>query len=369
MKQLSITRKAITRIGILTMCIALLISTITINTSAATAEKVVANLSPQTNIVVDGVSRTFYNVSGEEVHPIFYNNSIYLPVRSICELIDKNINWNQATLTATISGKRTTANVVGTPDASATSKQITVEIRPDFTIIMDGKVQNFKDANGAKVYPMLYKGTIYLPIRAMGELTGKTVTWDSKTSTATLTSGTNNGSLVTDVDGFDNSTTSTPPNNNQAYIGEAKAKTIALNHADVTSNQVTFVHVNLERDNGIWIYDVEFYTADYKEYDYEINANTGSIISVDYDAEEYNRPNTTSPSTETGNYIGNEKAKQIALSRAGVAANSVYNYKCSLDRDNGMMLYEIEFKSGGYDYEVDINANTGNIVKYDKEWD
>lgn len=47
------------------------------------------------------------------------------------------------------------------------------EIRPDFTVKIDGEMRTFKNANGEVVYPMLYKRTIYLPMRAIGELYGK----------------------------------------------------------------------------------------------------------------------------------------------------------------------------------------------------
>ena len=67
-----------------------------------------------------------------------------------------------------------------------------------------------------------------------------------------------------------------------------------LSHAGLTADQVTFVRSKLDRDDGRLMYDVEFYTSDYKEYDYEIDAATGEILSYDYDAEGYsNQPNAT----------------------------------------------------------------------------
>lgn len=59
-------------------------------------------LYPDCHIVIDGVDRTFYNVSGEEVHPILYNGTTYLPVRAIGELMGENVDWNEETLTITI---------------------------------------------------------------------------------------------------------------------------------------------------------------------------------------------------------------------------------------------------------------------------
>ena len=61
------------------------------------------------------------------------------------------------------------------------------------------------------------------------------------------------------------------------YIGAAAAKSIALKHAGLKSSAVQFTKAKLTTDDGIKIYDVEFYSGD-TEYDYEINATTGKII-------------------------------------------------------------------------------------------
>lgn len=71
-------------------------------------------------------------------------------------------------------------------------------------------------------------------------------------------------------------------NNNQNKITIEQAKEIALKHANLSENQVSFVKSSQEFDDGIEKYDIEFY-FDNKEYDYEINANTGDIISYDYE--------------------------------------------------------------------------------------
>ena len=61
------------------------------------------------------------------------------------------------------------------------------------------------------------------------------------------------------------------------YIGVASAKSIALKHAKLNSSKVTFTKAKLTTDDGIKVYDVEFYVGG-TEYDYEINAKTGRII-------------------------------------------------------------------------------------------
>lgn len=66
-------------------------------------------------------------------------------------------------------------------------------------------------------------------------------------------------------------------------ISVEKAKSIALKQAGRKANDVTFSKAKLERDDGRWIYDIEFYVTGQNEYDYEIDATTGNIL--DYEVE------------------------------------------------------------------------------------
>lgn len=70
-------------------------------------------------------------------------------------------------------------------------------------------------------------------------------------------------------------------------ISADKAQSIALEHAEVRAKDATFVRSNLDWDDGRWVYEVEFYTADGMEYDYEIDAVSGAVVQYDHDAEYY----------------------------------------------------------------------------------
>ena len=43
--------------------------------------------------------------------------------------------------------------------------------------------------------------------------------------------------------------------------------------------------------------------------------------------------------------------------------------KAELDKEDGIMVYEVEFRYGHYEYDYEINAKTGAIIDYEKEWD
>lgn len=68
-------------------------------------------------------------------------------------------------------------------------------------------------------------------------------------------------------------------------------------------------------------------------------------------------------------YIGEANAKAIALAHAGLDSGSITAYECKLDREDGRMAYEIDFRCGGFEYEYEIDAVSGAVVKQDKDMD
>jgi len=66
-------------------------------------------------------------------------------------------------------------------------------------------------------------------------------------------------------------------------------------------------------------------------------------------------------------YIGAEKAEDAALAAAGLTRSQVSGLKSEIDWDKGIMVYEVEFVSGGTEYEYDIDAATGAVVKEETE--
>ena len=73
----------------------------------------------------------------------------------------------------------------------------------------------------------------------------------------------------------------TPVSTDQ-LISMEEAQTIALNHAGVTAEEVTGLHTSMDIDNGRQEYEVEFRVG-HLEYEYEIDAATGTILSFDKD--------------------------------------------------------------------------------------
>ena len=155
------------------------------------------------------------------------------------------------------------------------------------------------------------------------------------------------------------------------YVGEAKAKAAALEHAGVTEKETSYLRVELERDDGRVVYDVEFYAGN-REYDYEISATTGSILKFDYDIENFTRPASgqgTQSTAQSGTDIGAEKAKSIALENAGLTASQVSFVYAQPDWDDGRREYEVVFYANSREYDYTIDAATGAILSYDYDID
>ena len=163
-----------------------------------------------------------------------------------------------------------------------------------------------------------------------------------------------------------------------AYIGEAKAKEIALAHAGAKAEEILGYEFEMDYEHGAMIYELEF-DWNGREYEYDINANTGEILKYEgepaentKDGKKQENPKDNKKNEQQSadrGYIGEAKAKSAALSHAGLDNGSITEYECKLDREDGRMVYEIDFKCNGFEYEYEIDAVSGAIVKQDKDID
>ena len=76
--------------------------------------------------------------------------------------------------------------------------------------------------------------------------------------------------------------TSSETSSSEPVISKDKAQAIALEHAGLTDDQVSYLYTHYEIDNGVAEYEVDFHYERW-EYEYEIHAETGEIISFSRD--------------------------------------------------------------------------------------
>ena len=214
----------------------------------------------------------------------------------------------------------------------------------------------YRTENGVSFYTVTFTSGSYTYEYRVNAVDGTILQADRNSVTQDTETGTTTGSQTTTT----------------KKITKAKAKSIALKHAGVSASKATFVTAKLDYEDGQQVYEIEFYSGN-TEYDYEILASNGKIISYDKDIENYKIPRKN---TSSSTYIGKAKAKSIALKDAGVSASSATFTKTKLDYEDGIRVYEIEFYTNSAEYEYEINAKTGKIrdmdvehFDYDDDWD
>ena len=149
-------------------------------------------------------------------------------------------------------------------------------------------------------------------------------------------------------------------------ITEDEAKKVALEHAGMKESDVTNLKIELDTDDGIKEYEVEFFSGN-TEFDYDINAISGEIISVENDVEDdFNSDSNTNDTTvDSSKVITEDEAKSIALKDAGIEEADAKSIQIKLDTDDGVKEYEVEFYTADKEYDYEINASTTKILRKD----
>ena len=210
------------------------------------------------------------------------------------------------------------------------------------------------------------------------------------------------------------------------FIGLEKAKQIALEDAglDETAQKIVFTREELNRNSGKPCYILEFYTAK-KQYSYKVDAKDGSILEAYHfilladakkialdDAGVSEKVTFTEETLVAGGikspyyyfafesasarwtykidavlgvimdktcdkiippapeFIGLEKAKQIALEDAGLdeTAQKIVFTREELSRNQGKPCYILEFYTDKCAYSYKIDAVSGEIIGKKTEW-
>lgn len=170
-------------------------------------------------------------------------------------------------------------------------------------------------------------------------------------------------------------------------IGQDAAKEAAFADAQVSEEDTSRLRVTKDRDDGRSIYEVEF-TVGNTEYNYDINASDGSILTTEteeiqgsantaqsgtQDSSSQTQNGQSTQNTQTGQNSGaaanvavsEADARAAALERVSGATDS--DIRMELDYDDGQYIYEGDIIYDGKEYEFEIDANTGNFLKWSEE--
>lgn len=155
-----------------------------------------------------------------------------------------------------------------------------------------------------------------------------------------------------------------------------EAKEIAVEHAGLSMDEATFKKAGKDWDNGQEIYDIEFYSGT-TEYEYEILVGTGEILKHQMELEEGKAQDTGEDASaassgqnqaeDQGTTLTESQAKDAAFEHAGISADEAEQVEVERDRENGVLVYDVSFDSGNQEYDYEVDAQTGEILHYEKE--
>lgn len=140
-------------------------------------------------------------------------------------------------------------------------------------------------------------------------------------------------------------------------VGLEAAKSAALKHAGLST--AVFTKAERDYDDGRLEYELEFHT-DSAAYEVTVDAATGRVL-------DYEKENLRGSTGSTD--IGAQAAKAAALKHAGLSESQVRELQAEWDNENGRAVYEVEFKSGGMEYDYVIDAATGAVLDHEVERD
>ena len=165
------------------------------------------------------------------------------------------------------------------------------------------------------------------------------------------------------------------------FISKKEVKDIVVDDMNVSSNDVYFESIDLELDKNY--YEVELYYQN-NDYEYKVDAKSGKVIYNDFNVTNNSNNNglgnSNANSNSNGNGNGNnnsnnagnakislQEARNIALTHANLDISVVNMVKCESEYDNGVLVYEVDFTYNNYEYDYKVDANTGEIISYDKD--
>lgn len=142
------------------------------------------------------------------------------------------------------------------------------------------------------------------------------------------------------------------------FITVDEARDIAFADAGVTDDTIP-VKVKRDVEDGRDIYEVDFDFGG-QEYDYEIDALTGEIVSADRD---YKGGVNAKVDLE----ITAQEAEEIALKDAGLERGDVNFIDIDIDEDDGIHKYSLDFETATQEYEYEIDGQSGEILSKEIE--
>ena len=280
------------------------------------------------NVITMEIDKRTAKVNGKTIEldtePEIRHNRTYVPVRYVAETLGKDVDWDDDNYTVVI-GKGYQGKVQGTkgPITADEAKEIALNF-----VGSGGRITEFESDDDEYEIDIIkddYKYELKISKR--------------------------DGAII-DIEVEYKYDDDIRANGRQA-IGREKAIEIA--QALAPGHVVDF-----EFDDGK--YEIEIKGNGY-EYDIEINAYDGSLLEYEreLDDDKYDDDNNDRKISKR-QIISDQEARKIALDAVGSGARIT---EFELDYDDDDAEYKIEIVKDGKEYEIEINAYTGEIVEFE----
>lgn len=152
-----------------------------------------------------------------------------------------------------------------------------------------------------------------------------------------------------------------------------RAKQIAVADAGVELSSAVFIKASSDFDDGIMRWELDFVSGNTK-YEYEVSSTDGTILKKEIEvikqdgfpqeANPYQQTLAVDPTGHTGTKVDANKAREIAVQHSGADIANVILTKQEYDIEHATPRWEIEFVIGNLQYEYEISAVNGAILKF-----
>ncbi|MBG9543463.1 hypothetical protein ABE29_11885 [Cytobacillus firmus] len=136
------------------------------------------------------------------------------------------------------------------------------------------------------------------------------------------------------------------------FITVEEAKKIALSEAEGSVESI-----ELERVKGNQYYEIDIDNGK-EDFDIKISALDGKVISINKERDDDDDNDQSEKEINGENIISEQKAIEIAEKEVNGTIKEI-----EIDEDDGQILYEVELQTNKGEADVDIDAETGKVVK------
>lgn len=306
------------------------------------------------SIIMDGKEWTFLDAGANQIFPLTYNGTTYLPVRAVSDMVGVNVDWNGKTSTVVLGASNDGnykisptimfnkgeigpgVEFVWQPD-NGPSKNVLATIGTNVKITYKSVVQKLTDIDGNTIYPLVVEGSTYVPVRAVSNILGLDIKWDGTKNSVDISYGTTAGDSAS-INLFD-----------RPYTGKSDTTTILkngkLNESGVTmSSTMDYTILMLgesESDKDYIAFDCKGFTG--LEYVYTSLAGTGTVYAINP---------STGVSIELKRSTGKDMAESIPTDRV-----MTYEDGSALHKSFGDTLDITGWDSIGF-YAVGMDLNS-----------